>query len=41
VLAEALLQARQQTLLPLAEELCSFLEASTGPGRRGPLPAQR
>jgi UDP-N-acetylglucosamine acyltransferase len=41
VLAEALLQARQQSLLPLAEELCSFLEASTGPGRRGPLPAQR
>ncbi len=43
VLAEALRRARQrpQPLLPAAEELCSFLEASVGPGRRGPLPAQR
>jgi UDP-N-acetylglucosamine acyltransferase len=41
VLAEALREARQQTLLPAADELCSFLEASAGPGRRGPLPASR
>jgi len=41
LLAEALQQAREQSLLPLAEELCCFMEASTGPGRRGPLPAQR
>jgi UDP-N-acetylglucosamine acyltransferase len=41
VLAEALRQARQQPLLAAAAELCGFLEASIGPGRRGPLPAQR
>jgi predicted amidohydrolase YtcJ len=28
-------------LLAAADELCSFLEASVGPGRRGPLPALR
>jgi UDP-N-acetylglucosamine acyltransferase len=28
-------------LLPPASELCGFLEASVGKGRRGPLPAQR
>jgi UDP-N-acetylglucosamine acyltransferase len=41
VLAEALKAVRQYTLHPPAETLVSFLEASTGPGRRGPLPAQR
>jgi UDP-N-acetylglucosamine acyltransferase len=41
VLAEALAQARQQVLLPASAELCGFLEQSIGPGRRGPLPAQR
>jgi len=41
VLAEALLRVRQQQLLPPAETLVSFLEASTAPGRRGPLPAGR
>jgi UDP-N-acetylglucosamine acyltransferase len=41
VLAEALREARRQVLLPAAEELCGFLEASISPGRRGPLPAQR
>ena len=41
VLEAALSQARSQPLLPAAEELCCFLEASIGPGRRGPLPAQR
>jgi UDP-N-acetylglucosamine acyltransferase len=41
VLADALQQARQQALLPAADELCGFLEASISPGRRGPLPAQR
>ena len=41
VLAEALKVARQQELLPPAEILVSFLEASIGPGRRGPLPAGR
>jgi UDP-N-acetylglucosamine acyltransferase len=41
VLADALQEARRQALLPAAEELCGFLEASIGPGRRGPLPAQR
>ena len=40
VIAEGLNQARQQTLLPAAEHLCRFLEASIGPQRRGPLPAQ-
>jgi UDP-N-acetylglucosamine acyltransferase len=41
VLADALRQARGLALLPAAAELCSFLEASIGPGRRGPIPAQR
>ena len=41
VLAEALRQVRQQELFPPAETLVSFLEASIGPGRRGPLPAGR
>jgi UDP-N-acetylglucosamine acyltransferase len=41
VLAEALVEARQQPLLPAAAELCDFLEASVGPGRRGPLPPPR
>jgi UDP-N-acetylglucosamine acyltransferase len=41
VLAEALVQARQRTLLPAAAELCDFLESSLAPDRRGPLPAQR
>ena len=38
---EALAEALALPLLPPAEELCRFLEASIGPGRRGPLPAQR
>ncbi|MCP9801273.1 acyl-ACP--UDP-N-acetylglucosamine O-acyltransferase [Synechococcus sp. RedBA-s] len=41
VLAEALVHIRAETLLPASEELCSFLEASIAPGRRGPLPHQR
>ena len=41
VLSEALVEARRSSLLPPAQELCDFLEASIGPGRRGPLPAQR
>ena len=41
VLAEALVEARLQPLLPAAAELCEFLEASVGPGRRGPLPPPR
>ncbi len=41
VLADALRAVRQQQLLPPAETLVSFLEASIGPGRRGPLPAGR
>jgi UDP-N-acetylglucosamine acyltransferase len=41
VLAEALRSVRQEPLLPPAETLVSFLEASIGPGRRGPLPAGR
>jgi UDP-N-acetylglucosamine acyltransferase len=41
VLAQALARIRAEPLLPAAEELCSFLEASIGPGRRGPLPPQR
>ena len=39
VMAEGLRQARQHTLMPAAEHLCTFLEASIGPKRRGPLPA--
>jgi UDP-N-acetylglucosamine acyltransferase len=41
VLADALQRVRQQSLYPPAETLVSFLEASIGPGRRGPLPAGR
>ena len=41
VLADALKAVRRQPLLPPAEILVSFLEASIGPGRRGPLPAGR
>ncbi|MEB3254041.1 MAG: acyl-ACP--UDP-N-acetylglucosamine O-acyltransferase [Synechococcus sp.] len=40
VIAEALRQARTQELLPAADHLCRFLEASIGKGRRGPMPAQ-
>ena len=39
VIAEGLKQAQTHTLLPAAEHLCSFLEASIGRGRRGPMPA--
>jgi UDP-N-acetylglucosamine acyltransferase len=38
-MAEALAQARSLELLPAADHLCSFLEASTAKGRRGPTPA--
>ncbi|QEY33176.1 acyl-ACP--UDP-N-acetylglucosamine O-acyltransferase [Synechococcus sp. RSCCF101] len=38
VLADALREARELDLLPPAAHLCEFLEASIGPGRRGPLP---
>lgn len=41
VLADALVLARQLELLPAAETLVSFLEASSAAGRRGPLPASR
>jgi len=41
VLADALAVARAQPLTEAGERLVSFLEASTGPGRRGPLPPQR
>jgi UDP-N-acetylglucosamine acyltransferase len=40
VIADALQQARSQPLLPAAEHFCRFLEASTGQGRRGPMPVQ-
>ena len=40
VVADALQQARSQPLLPAAEHFCRFLEASTGQGRRGPMPVQ-
>ena len=39
VIAQALEQARGQELLPAAAQFCRFLEASTGQGRRGPMPA--
>jgi UDP-N-acetylglucosamine acyltransferase len=39
VIAESLKQARAQELLPAADHLCSFLEASISQGRRGPMPA--
>jgi len=38
VLVDALREARSLDLLPTAVYLCDFLEASIGPGRRGPLP---
>jgi len=41
VLAEALAAVRAQPLMAAAETLVSFLEASSGPGRRGPMPANR
>jgi len=41
VLAEALAQVRAQPLLAAAETLVAFLEASSGSGRRGPMPASR
>ncbi|MCT0200683.1 acyl-ACP--UDP-N-acetylglucosamine O-acyltransferase [Synechococcus sp. CS-1325] len=41
VLVQALARIRQDELLPAAEQLCSFLEASITPGRRGPLPPHR
>ena len=41
VLADALVAARTLELLPAAQTLVDFLEASTGGGRRGPLPASR
>ena len=41
VLADALREAHTLQLYPAAAELCRFLEASIGPGRRGPLPASR
>ena len=40
-MASALAAARELELLEAGEQLVAFLEASTGPGRRGPLPAQR
>ena len=41
VMASALAAARELELLEAGEQLVAFLEASTGPGRRGPTPAQR
>ena len=38
VLNEGLQLARKETLLPASNHLCSFLEASMGAGRRGPMP---
>ena len=39
VIADGLQLARQQLLLPAADHLCTFLEASMERGRRGPMPA--
>ena len=39
VIAEGLRLAREQSLMPLADHLCSFLEGSISQGRRGPMPA--
>ena len=36
-LADALAQARRRPLPPPCEQLCRFLEDSSGPGRRGPM----
>jgi UDP-N-acetylglucosamine acyltransferase len=41
VLADALVAARGLELTEAGELLVGFLEASIGPGRRGPLPPQR
>ena len=41
VLADALRAARALALTGAGEELVGFLEVSSGPGRRGPLPPQR
>ena len=40
-LAEALSQLRSQPLGGAADQLCSFLEASISPSRRGPIPGTR
>jgi UDP-N-acetylglucosamine acyltransferase len=40
-LAEALGQLRAQPLDGAADQLCTFLEASLGPSRRGPIPGAR
>ena len=39
VIADGLRLAREQTLMPLADHLCTFLEGSISKGRRGPMPA--
>ena len=39
VFVEGLRLARQEQLMPAAEHLCAFLEASIEKGRRGPMPA--
>ena len=39
VIAEGLKLAREHSLLPLADHLCTFLEGSITSGRRGPMPA--
>ena len=41
VLAESLSRARALMLLPAAETLVGFLEASSAAGRRGPMPSNR
>jgi UDP-N-acetylglucosamine acyltransferase len=40
-LAEALGQLRRQSPEGAADQLCTFLEASLGPSRRGPIPGAR
>ena len=40
-LADALTQARREQLPLPCEQLCRFLEDSSGPGRRGPMPSRR
>ena len=40
-LAEAIAQLRTQPLVGAADQLCTFLEASIGPSRRGPIPGAR
>ena len=39
VIAEGLRLARENSLMPLADHLCTFLEGSISKGRRGPMPA--